>query len=462
MASITQAPNEWNLAYVPNVYVVDNIATADRFILGVYIDGVLVSLFKQPPNPDGVGIFDISRVLQSYMQPNFFEYTQRATPTTGNALSYQVRYGTETAGSNNWNGYYPFRYVQNGYDNWRVLNWDYNPFIPTAFGIFCACEEPPCNTNAEFLPHRYLTNWPTYSESNEISLEYPTWKVRSDEWRTLSFHMRPENWADGTMWGPNEGAFFVGIKYYNAAGTMYDSRIYTLDQSNGMAVRTDCQDMTVAYPTDGHLVATIGTGPENLQAASLWPTTEPASYEVIVYSYNNCINSGTPITDCSDQSELWDYAQYRIYHGIFQLADPCTKFDPIPLSFMNQYGVKDYFMFDRRNEVLVNSTRNNYYRTLGTWSSDTFTIDPHGRGATTFSEQILTELTVSSDWMSDDESKWLEELYTAPTVSAYIDGDWEPCVVKTVNYEQKTIARQKMFRHTITLTYANNKTRQRG
>ena len=67
MASITQTPNTFNSAYVPNVFVVDGIGTADRYVLQVRQGNTVLSTFKQPPNASGVGIFDVQRVLQSYL-----------------------------------------------------------------------------------------------------------------------------------------------------------------------------------------------------------------------------------------------------------------------------------------------------------------------------------------------------------------------------------------------------------
>ena len=44
----------------------------------------------------------------------------------------------------------------------------------------------------------------------------------------------------------------------------------------------------------------------------------------------------------------------------------------------------------------------------------------------------------------------------------YVDGQWEPAVITTQTYEEKTYARQQLFQHEITVKYANNQKIQRG
>ena len=151
-----------------------------------------------------------------------------------------------------------------------------------------------------------------------------------------------------------------------------------------------------------------------------------------------------------------------MYSQTFQVDDPCSKFDDVTVSFVNQYGVKDYFTFDRRNTYSQKINRNNYDQILGSWSADTFSIDQHGRGRRTFSTEIETNMTLSSYWMSDAESKWLEELFSSPHIQVYYDGVWEPAVITSTSYQQKTSVRDGLFQHTLNLQFANNKKVQRG
>ena len=449
MTIITQEPNKNNTAYVPNVWTLSNLAGADRFVLKVVINSVEVVTYKQPANPAGVAHFDISKVLQAYMTPEFVELTQRAADTERAHLTYRVRYGTETGNEEGTITEYPFdKYVINAYDKWNVLNSDLSDFIPEP-GVF-VCE----NSNVT----------PRYSNTYSFLTNYPnqSYKVRSDEYKTLSFYNRIANFDDGTNWGPNEAPFFISIKYFNAGGTQVAQGVYALSSFNGSSVRTDCRDMTCSFD-DNNIIATIGVGPQNQKDDGInFDALNAASYRVEVYSYNNCVN--TTIADCNDISEIIadGYLGDVIYTADFEVEDDCTPFDPITISFMNQYGVKDYFTMDRRNTKTVRTTRNNYYRDNGTYDASTFTLDTYGRGQTTFSSEAVTTMSLQSNWMDDATSKWLQELYTSSSVMAFVEGAWEPCVLNIDTYKEKTYARDRMFQHEITIEFANTKNMQRG
>ena len=441
MATIAQEPNKYNSAYVPNVWVLDNIGSADRYVLTVTINGSNVATFKQPANPAGVGIFDISKVLQSYLQTGFVEETQYAADTPGVFESYQVSYGTETGFEVAYDGLSDTKHVINAYDNWRVLNSDLTPFLPNPTDELCENS----NINARYAsPLRFLTNFPG------------TYKVRSNEYKTLSFFARNTN--IGPNWGPNEAPFFVLFTYY-LNGSQVAQGVYTLSQFRGSSLRTNCQDMTVNI-SDDNAITTIGVGPQNQADAGISGNWD--SYKVEVYSYNNCMT--TTIADCQDFGEILTdgYLGDVIYRADFVIEDACTAFDPITVSFMNQYGVRDYHTFDRRNTRTTTTSRNNYNKTLGSWSASSFSIDPVGRGKTTFSSEVVTNMTLSTNWMDDETSKWLEELFVSPSTMIYVDGAWEPCVITTTNYDQRTYARSSMFQHEIEVEFSNNKNIQRG
>jgi hypothetical protein len=468
MAFLQQQPNRWNLAYAPNIYTVQFTQNpyeqpSDKLVLTVEIEGVEVARFKQAPNPAGAAHFDISRVLQSYLNPSFVESTSLLAPTPGAALTYQAKYGIENNGVTTIQGAAAVKGVLNGYTNWRTIKWSYLDYIPWPNFETCLCELPTCIDNAAYpgpfgtTLYNYLSNWPT---TNSAGIK--SYKVRNDEFKTLSFFNRIVRWDSGQMWGPNESPFFVKYDFYNSAGTLLETNIKTISELTGLPVRTDCNDLTTHDHTFAELVGTIGSGPQNLKNAGIW-NTSAASYNISIYSINACyINDNGPIQDCNDLSELADYLGYKIYDAAFEVEDKCSAFEPITVSFMNAYGVKDYYTFDRRNTLTVGAQRSTYTKMLGSWNEAAFTIDPQGRGRTSFNTSATTVMQLSTDWMNDTESAWIEELFLSPSVNIYHKGVWEPVVITSSTYEQKTFSRDKMFQHIIEVQFANDKQTQRG
>ena len=483
--ALTQQPNEYNLAYVPNVFTVDGIGATDKkYILTVLDenDNALAE-FRQPANPAGVAHFDVSRVLQAQMEPAFVETTSFASETPKETFKYRVRYGVINADNDPTyepNAQYsPFKYVINGYDDWRTLNWEDQAFQPE--GTLLLCEGVGGGNSATYREVDFLTNYPKDA--------YP---LRSSAYHTLSFFNRMENWNDGTQWdGTVIAPAFVQVKFYTSIGTLIQTSVYSINEQNGLGPRPDYNQNTLNAYTNDNLVGTIGVGPQNLKDAGIWPNggftpqiwgqitqsfgsntniwnLGPSAqglvdhYTVEIISMDQCYwnDNGAPADNTA--STLMNYFGNVMYSYRFDVADPCTNFNAITVSFINQYGVKDYFTFDRRNTRTVQFNRNNYNQSLGSWSDASFSIAQHRGGKRTFSTDIETELTLSSYWMSDEESKWLEELFASPSVQAYVDGKWEPCVIGSTTYEEKTYARDRMFQHTISLIYSNNKTVQRG
>lgn len=454
MITITQEPNQWNLAYAHNVYVLDGMTTEEFYILQVMIDGTAVSTFIQPANPVGVAMFDVSKVLQAYLKSQPLEATTGFSETPLELLTYQVRYGSITDNTATFDGVTATKHVINGYADYDVINWDWTDYIPTPTAFTCISEfPPPFNTNAVYSrQYEWLTNWPS-----------ATYKVRSNEQRTLSFFNIISNYNDGNMWGPNETPFFAKIEYFNAAGSLLEADIKTITSTLGIGTRVDCNDNTSSLGDEADWIGTMGVGPWNIQNGPFTWTypLQTASYKITLWSKNYCVEPAI-IPDCDDLATLEDYLGYPIYSAIFEIQDDCTPFDPINVSFMNQYGVRDYYTFDRRNEETTNTARSNYSRTLGSWSSGSFTVNNTDRGQTTFSSDLTTQLSLSTNWMTDEESKWLEELFVSPSVAVFYEGVWRPVVITSQQYDQKTFNRNRMFQHNITVEFANKKKVQRG
>ena len=444
MASITQYPNVFNSAYVPNVFVVDGIGTADRYVLQVRSGNTVLSTFKQPPNAAGVGIFDVQRVLQSYLDSQIFvEETSKLAQTAGALFRYNVLYGTETGNATSVSSQGVTYNVINAYDGWRVLNSDYTPFVPVPTTF-------ECETGQDIAV--------SYSTQYDFLTNYPgTIPVSATDWRTLSFiNFVPATENDNIVY--NKAPFWVRITS-TLNGAAADDIVYAISAVNGLPIRTDCNDGTETF-TNATRIGTVGVGPQNIAPLLTNPYD---AYRVSIYSYDVCI--GTTIQDCTDYSEIIGdgYLGDVIYQKEFTVTDAiCQRFEPIQLSFINQWGIKDYFTFDKRNTEQVTTQKNNFVKPLGTWNADSFTISSHGRGKTTFSSTAKTTVTMQSDWMSDEVSEWLQELYQSTNVNIYIDGVWEPCNILTSNYTQKTYARNQLFQHDVQVEFANNQKIQRG
>ena len=482
--TVTAQPQKYNLVVGSNVWTLGSITSnEDSYVLQLerYNEGTgvatTIATIQQPPNPAGVAHFDVGKILQSYMDIAFVEETEQASTTDGATLTYRGSWGSVTDGVITINGTSALKHVFNGYVDWRELNWSlWNKYVANPVANQC---ETGTYTDANY-PARteFMTNYP-----NDIP-------VRSSTYHTLSFANRIGNYNNGTDWGNSEQPYGVRIKWYDVNDNLIQTVIYAISGTTGLGPRTGFNQLPgggFAY-YDFQWIGTIGAGPQNLKDAGYWPQSNPAIWNQVVQTWGNEIQiwnlatatavvsyytvevcavnmcywglNGPPQSPTS--ASLLPYMGDVIYTKTFTIADPCSAYDPITVSFVNKYGVKDYYTFDRRNTYNQRIGRNDYDQVLGSWSAAAFAIDPHGRGRRTFSTKIETQMTMSSYWMGDEESAWLEELFTSPHIQVYYNGVWEPAVITSNTYEQKTASRNGLFQHTLTVQFANNKKVQRG
>ena len=478
--TVSQSPNRFNLVVQPNVWTLSGLTTEDGYsiIIRDQFNQNIASI-RQPANPAGVAHFNISKILQAQMESHFHETTQQVTNTPGQAFTYSLSFGTYIDNNYTEAGTTDQFYVYNGYDDWRNLNWNDTPFNPDPDIQLCSGGVQPVVNVSYGVDDRfrYLTNYP-----NEA---YP---LRSSSYHTLGFLNRVKNWDDRTDWSLNIQPAFVRIRFYNIANTLIQTAIYSITQVNGLGPRPNFNSTTIPSYDSTELVGVVGAGPQNLKDAGYWPasangiwnqivytwgnysliwnlasTSEIVDhYEVDIMSINQCVVDAVGPPTSENATELEQYLGDIIYNFKFKVEDPCSKFEPVTVSFMNQYGVKDYFTFDRRNTLSNNTSRQEYFKTNETWSASTFAIEQHSGGSTVFSSNIETTMELSSNWMDDNTSKWLEELYVSPNIQVYYDGEWHPAVITTRRYEQKSYSRDQLFQHRLQVKFANKKRTQRG
>lgn len=147
----------------------------------------------------------------------------------------------------------------------------------------------------------------------------------------------------------------------------------------------------------------------------------------------------------------------------FTVQQDCTPFVPVQMSFLNPWGVRDYWTFTKRNTYAINTQKDTYYRDLGTWSDSTWSANSWDRGTQTFNQIGLVGMTLSTDWMSQPRSKFMEQLFTSPEVKVYYEGQWLAATITTTTYQQKTWAREAgLIRYEIAIEFSVPKMRQRG
>ena len=101
----------------------------------------------------------------------------------------------------------------------------------------------------------------------------------------------------------------------------------------------------------------------------------------------------------------------------FTLADPCTAHDVYRIHFKNKWGGYDSFSFIRAHQITTDIKRNKFEKVLGEYKSGTsYTYNKTDK----FERNIYTDykhtIKLNSDWITETQSIWLEELFTSPEI----------------------------------------------
>ena len=433
-----------------------------KFIADLYIDKGTPSTFKIrlkfSPNDSNVGIINISDILQDYVNPDklaYYDGTIKAEFKTNDAsatnefpvhlidkfslaknstyrltIEFGEEYSTTATGaatihtnevsSADWLFYNGVAYnneqvLSSGNYGISLVDWDSNNYIVSGtYGTL-------------------LTNAP-------IDAQY----IGDNEYATIA-HL------NGYLGGPIATATKAEIKIYNSSDVLLDTITNEfLAQNGGYNGSSDS-----AFTDSQKNIQYIGVGPGNISGATgSWDTTW-AYYNVVLIDDSRVEKSKT-------------------YKYIKRNAD-CKGFEKIRLTWLNKFGVWDYYTFTKKSVKQTKISRNYYSSVKGNWNDSTFTKYGGDRGRGVITTKATESISINSDWIyTDEEAAWLEELFISQEVYIINDDDglfvsvakygkyMIPVVITNTDYQRYTRANDKVAQYNINLEYSIDKKVQRA
>ena len=146
---------------------------------------------------------------------------------------------------------------------------------------------------------------------------------------------------------------------------------------------------------------------------------------------------------------------------IINLNCPTLKgYEPIRLTWLNQWGVWDYYTFTMKSSKTISTKGSTYQQLAGSWNESTYRIDSFKGGKKSFRVNATEKISMNTDFVNESESEWFEELINSPEV--YILKGYEdvvetssalnqyvvPVRLTTSNYTKKTVANDKLMQYT--------------
>ena len=394
--SILYTPQNYLPAHNEIVYVVDSTNKTEcsfEYIADVYVNGVFKIRMKKFPNPSGYGEFKINTILRNYISYDLHNNQTGVQTNPNSIISYQVKFGES-------------------YDSSALcdagatlyLNLTTSSTLYAYNGVIQERQYEDYDYNdyiAGTTASKFLTNFPNYMYIGEND----------------SYYLNFFNITNGSI---------DYIKF-----TFYDNNFNYVDE---VSITN-----TYSNPTStARRLLTIACGPADIEAVS------PGYFTSNVAYYTVSLLDG--LTDVSEVK--W-----------FQLDKRCTNNTTKRFLFLGRLSGMESYSFTLRNTRKTKISRSEYTRLSGSFtaaSPTSWTIGKEERGRSVIGVNAQDEFEATTNWLSETEAIWLEELFTSPEVYVYDEnGNILPIIITSTQYEEITKKQRKMILYKITYEYAS-------
>lgn len=144
----------------------------------------------------------------------------------------------------------------------------------------------------------------------------------------------------------------------------------------------------------------------------------------------------------------------------YEVHNYCTIHDNYRLHFLNKLGGFDSFTFTAVSKDSLTIDRQKYKKVWGSMSGSNYTFTKGELQESTFSTIIKDKLLINSDWITEAQSYWLEELVTSPIVYWETNSTLIPINITNTSYDKKKVENEKMFNLIIEAEFTYNRYRQ--
>ncbi len=424
----------------------DTVSTAAEYKIGD---------FKTTPNNTGAGIFDFSDLLQSYVSADNEIWTNPfGDPNGANAEYKQVDVSENKpvpihmvdkfSRSTNSTVWFKIQFRTEWYDtttntvihtNTTVNSVNYvlyngylkhTDVIERKGGVYDV--DLGYDLRDKFRlssdSKQFMTNAPLYQYANQF------------DYMTMSIMLLEDIYQANSI-GVNK----IKFQRYDHSGSTVGGAHYhyiTGSTDGGFSSNTNNTNFNFVYNKQ----IFFGCGPANLNQASATFDCNPDS--VSFYTIRAEGSSGQNLSQ-----------QYRIY-----INCPTTKgFEPIRLTWLNQWGAWDYYTFTMKSVRKLSTKSTKYQPLQGQWNRGTYQIASHRGGKKTFRVNSSEMIKINTDFVTEEESAWFEELMNSPEVyiieqkqtdqtHSALNQYVTPVTLKTTSYTRKTVANDKLIQYT--------------
>ncbi len=449
--------NKKKIKFVAEVYVSNKSGNISNIIEN------RVAVLKTTPNGEGSAIFDLSPILQSHVSPDYDGGTVHNTNTNFHSQYNGTDYSDTTPHtihqiddfSTNRNSVRFFKVMFNveaAASLTGSVTQQYNTDTPSDVfliynGVLYDTDTIKMDVNGNFGYHLGHQNLIMNSSGDKFFTNAPTTQyVRTADYLTLPFISQyNDDFRVGVSGITNPSIRYIKIQfYYNGSTT-------------GSLITKEIQASTgghSGYMSDSNVklqFAGVGTG--NLVGSGVSLPANWDYYTVVAHDYGDNLVSDT--------------------YYIYKQDEDCKGYETIRLTWLNKFGTWDYYNFTKKSTRTFNATRKTYSQITGSWNKSKYILNGHSGGSKSFNNTIKESIVLNTDFITEAQSEWLEELFisndvyilkqrsTDNTNEGYIRKYLEPVTLTSNSYTRKTQANDRLIQHTLNIQTTRTKKSQR-
>ena len=479
----TQQPASLDMTYGPNILTLSNLGAADKYVVKILnqADNSVIAEVRQSANSAGNAIFDIQKILQSYIGPSKGGieslgqgiYNLSLSNSANETFRYVIQIGSETSGVVTMASLSP-KETLGGIKQYYDQYFSFGSYNGSVSGDD---SNPPCSVagNTQGAP---LSDWTQFVEYSDITDGKPSGQNATDRIQVRevrkSDHFTSTWYNNISINNPAPASEVTGIEGFRIityqGNTQLQYEIIPNIQDNGGGPNMSYGDGTVVNHPFSFI--TMGTGPQNLQynqytdgirseVFQLSPLATHYYVTPVLYTPGSCIATKVGYAERSS----WQTQRFNI------VDKQCLDYDEIEFSWLNSYGFRDYWTFTKRNNKTIRNRKNNFDKSNIDYAAAEWDVDTYSRGTTTYSQELMQEFTAFTDYMTDDEAKYIEGIFTSPDVrvklgTAYspvgYDLSWWGATILSNTYTEKSYRKNKLFQYDVRFKLANQLKTQRG
>ena len=409
-----------------------------------------IGVFKTTPNEAEVGIFDFGTILKNYVNPDYTGMSDTLTTSQYKKTNYSIT------------DYHPIHVIDEFCLGHSSTKWFQIDFFIEYLGANSnfpnlVAEDPLLSTSSDtyLLYNGVIYDTDPLASSNSSSVYKFGYNLELGDYVSHATKVggalsdAPKvQYARLTDYGTLP--YFSGLNEFTQSFEAYQIKTvevimygdsgslgsFSFDPSSSNGGYTGTPSTTLS---EAHIMY-IGCFPANFNGAA--NATWTANKAACTYYTVRPETSSVPI------GELYT---------IHIICDDARGYEGVRLTWLNKQGTWDYYTFNKKSVRSVSSRRKTYTQLGGTWNESTYKLRGSSGGRKNFRVDSKEKIKVNTDYVSELDSVWFEQLMNSPEVfilNGYQSDSGgvlrryvQPVTITTSNYTRKTVANDRLIQY---------------